>query len=660
MARVTPIRESGQTEYRLRPQCSADHTRQADAPVEYRLAPGDRPIERIGNGWRSLNRTPGAPLGVDELGEVRAIMSGADPRTGEQVIRRKTRVAKAAKLPAFPLLKEIHRQGAKVPADSWAERRLARAIRATQRDHGHTAPVKDLERLARAADIDPATVWPETDLKHAKDHAHEREEIGVRGWDLTLDSPKSVSVLWALADDDTARRIEESYLAAVRQTIDQVEEWTARGQRGQHGNGRVARRVKTSGLIGSMTLHTTARPVEGTADPHLHAHVMLANLALGEDGQWGAVGAGGRELYEHVPAIGELMRANLREHLARDVGVSWFEESPGRWEISGVGPQVRDLYSRRRDQAIKEAGKESSPAQRRLAARRSAADKDTGQGNRTEWIERAHGAKVNPEQLVNLALGRDPVEVQEDEHEQADRLAARVWAAHPTGSISHPRLLAYATQSQANTTLASASRLAAKVAATGQRQGHARGGSTRYAAPPVSEHQARTGQGPAARATAHTIAALQARQALHEQRATSAEAARSALVEATHRHWPAWRQGTTRGRARALAQQHQDTAAQARSEAARIAARIARVHLAAVEQDLDTATAQTKARQALQAAQAQARWREVARSQARPRPRRPQQPSVAPSVKPTLTPFTRARRPPTPPQRKADGPGFGR
>lgn len=612
MARVTPIRESGQTEYRLRSQCGADHTRQADAPVEYRLAPGDRPVERIGSGWRVLDRTPGAPLGADELDEARAIMSGADPRTGEQLIKRKTRVAKAAKLPALPLLKEIHRQGAKVGAESWAGRRLARAARAVARDIEHTAPVRDLEKVARAAGIDPAAVWPAPALTHAQDHAHQREEIGVRGWDLTLDAPKSVSVLYALGDADTARRIEAAYLTAARETVAQVEEWTARGQRGEHGNGKTARRIETAGLIGTLTLHTSARPVEGTADPHLHAHVMIANAAQGTDGKWGAVAAGGRELYDHVPAIGELMRARLRAHLTRELGVSWTEESPGRWEIAGIGPQVRDLYSRRRDQALTKAGKGASAPERRLAARRSAAPKSTGAADRAEWIQRARAADIDPAQIVAGALHRPaPHRHEEQPQARADRIAARVWTDHPTGTVSHPRLLAYA--AQASTTATEAAQLAEMIAATGQARGSTRGAhllhATRYSAPPLTEAAARTGQGPATRAAAHTIAALTARQALHEQRARSADAQTAALTEATRSHTTAWKQGTTRARAQTRQHEHAEAAHQARAEAARLRAEAAQVRRQAITADLHTAQAQAKAREALATARALALWR---------------------------------------------------
>lgn len=71
MARTTSIRNASQGDYRLREECSTDTARVGDAPVEYRLAGvAGHPIERIGSGWSAVGRTPGAPMGPDELDEM--------------------------------------------------------------------------------------------------------------------------------------------------------------------------------------------------------------------------------------------------------------------------------------------------------------------------------------------------------------------------------------------------------------------------------------------------------------------------------------------------------------------------------------------------------------------------------------------------------------
>lgn len=674
VARTTSIRNASQGDYRLREECSTDTARVGDAPVEYRLAGvAGHPIERIGSGWLAVGRTPGAPMGPDELDEMRAVMVGADPRTGQRLIGPpKTAVAKAAKLPALPLLKAILAAKATVPAGSWAHKRLGRLARALDKDAAHTAPIRDLKRVAGVAGIDPADVWGKTQLAYAKHHQDERVEARVRGWDLTLDAPKSVSVLYALGDPSTAAAVENAYLAAVRQTVATVEEWISSGQRGEHGRGRTARRVATHGLLATLTLHTSARPVNGEADPHLHAHIMIGNLGQAvEDGRWGGIAAGGRELYINTPAIGELMRANLRTRLAHDLGVRWVEEQPGRWEIAGIGPDVRDLYSHRRDQALKKAGTGAGPAQRRLAARRTVTSKLKGQAatdRRGLWAERARQARINPNTLVATATGRrlhnegqehedlDPVQVQA---QRADRAAAHLWSAHPTTGVSRARLIAAAAATtETGMTTDQAEQVAdAVIERSAPAGGTARGAhlrhATRYTAPPLSESAARTGQGPAARAARHEVAVLQARHVLAQQQADSARAAIRGLEPATRSGPAAWKRGTTRRSANEEIDRLTTTIQDATATAARLESQIRRARSVAIDTDLDSARAQTRARQALQLTQSRARMRAYRPTRPIPRPPAPQA-GQRPGAGPPPSPVFRRRS--SGPERGGGGP----
>lgn len=662
MARTTPIRNANQGDYRLREECSTDTARVGDAPVEYRLAGvSGHPIERIGSGWRAVDRSPGAPMAPDELDEMRHAMVGADPRTGQRLIGPpKTSVAKAAKLPALPLLRKILSAKATVPTGSWAHRRLGRLARALDKDVAHTAPVKDLLRVAKVASIDPAGVWGEKELAYAKHHQDERVEARVRGWDLTLDAPKSVSVLYALGDPATAAAVENAYLAAVRETVATVEEWISSGQRGEHGRGRTARRVATHGLLATLTLHTSARPVAGEADPHLHAHIMIANLGQAvEDGRWGGIAAGGRELYLATPAAGELLRARLRDHLARDLGVRWVEEQPGRWEIAGIGPQVRDVYSRRRDQALKKAGRNASAAQRRLAARRTVTTKLHGQASedrRTRWAERAHEARVDPQALVAAVLGRrledppaqtpiDPLQVQA---RRVDHTAGRLWSATPTRGASRARLIAAAAASaETGMTLPDAEAVADLVAQGATASGTARGShlrhATRYTAPPLSESRARAGHGPAARAAGHEIALLRDRLDQLREQAEEARAQIRDLDPATRSRSAAWRKGTSRRNAGREVERLSGLVRESMLAAGRLDSQIRTVRSRAVEADLASARAQAQARASLQAAQQRAAARRALRLAAQP-PRGPRSGRVPRTPPPTRTPTHQPRR----------------
>ena len=629
MARGTVLHEAEQDEYRLRQECSADHTRQADAQTEYRVqADGPRPIERVGNGWASLGRVPGQVLeSAEDLEEVRAVMGARDPDTGLALLKRKTQVAPTGRLPAADYVRALERRQAAAPEGSWAHRRVARMVRGVAKEPAHTVPVRDLERVAKAVGVALESVYGAGHLAYARRHAHDREVVGTRGWDLTLDVPKSVSALYALSDEDTSRRVEEAFLTSVRETVGEVEGWIARGQRGQHGDGRTARRVATSGLIGSLTLHTSARPVDGTADPHLHAHVMIANLGHGADGQWGGIASGGRELFENVPAAGALLRSRLRENLTRDLGVRWEEAAPGQWEIAGIPDQVRDLYSQRRDQAVQRAGKGATPAQKRLAARRSAASKNTSTSpTRQEWAERARRAGHDPDAVVAAALtpaqdqpepGVTGPERRPDHEVVADRAAARLWSAHPTGAGTHARVLAAVADATSETEEPgvrerAVHHLTAAAGRTGSSGGSHLHGAQRYTAPPLTTAQARTGQGPAARAAEHTVADLTARRALAQAQAEAARRSLRELGEATHKARAAWKKGTTKK----AAQQEQERLYGVLHEATRTVAhlegQIRQVRDNARETDYKSAQAQQKAAEALQGARIRAHLRTAA------------------------------------------------
>ncbi|CAL9625833.1 hypothetical protein SUDANB121_05976 (plasmid) [Nocardiopsis dassonvillei] len=676
MARATVIHDPDQDEYRLRQECSADQARPRDAQTEYRLTEsGPRPIERIGSGWRSVDRTPGAPLGPDELEEVRAVMDGRDPRTGERLVVRKTRVAPAGRLPALPLLQEMARRKIAPEKGSWAHKRTLRLMRMTRADAEHTAPYRDLVRVASSVGLKLSQVrgYGAEQLAYAKKHADDREIVGSRGWDLTLDTPKSVGVLYALGDAETARRVEEAVVAAARETIAEVEQWVGRGQRGQHGEGRTARRVNTSGLIGTLTLHTTARPVGGVPDPHLHAHIMIANLGLGRDGQWGGVAAGGRELFESVPAAGALMRARTRAHLTAALGVRWYEAAPGQWEIVGVPERARDLYSRRKDQALSLAGKDATPAQRRLAAKRSAAAKASRRSGdpRIEWTERARSSGLVPETIVAAAVRRVGPAPEPDSGAAANRAIAHLSARYPTRAISHAAVMsAAADAAPAGATAIEQTAIADLVARRMRRTGTAGGAHLKHAqhyrVPEVTLADASAGHGPAARAVAPKVAALQARREEQLHAAKQARAQAQELRTAADRPTTAWRKGMTRGAARQEIARLSAAATAAVTEASRLGGHARRLQEQAVKADVATATAQDKARRALQEAQNYAAAMAAAKaSMHRPvRPRRPRASGTLPEGMNTgPTPGYDYNAPPPAyrrrPGREPGGPGMG-
>jgi conjugative relaxase-like TrwC/TraI family protein len=102
------------------------------------------------------------------------------------------------------------------------------------------------------------------------------------GWDATFNAPKSVSVE-TLIGGDTA--LVEAHRRAVTRALEELEHY-ARSRR----NGG-SEWVSTNNIVAARFDHIAARPSQGIDDgygpaPHLHTHVVMANMTLRPDGAW--------------------------------------------------------------------------------------------------------------------------------------------------------------------------------------------------------------------------------------------------------------------------------------------------------------------------------------------------------------------------------------
>ncbi|MDQ3740873.1 MAG: relaxase domain-containing protein, partial [Actinomycetota bacterium] len=136
---------------------------------------------------------------------------------------------------------------------------------------------------------------------------------GASGFDLAFKPPKSVSLLWALGDERVSAETRAAHDSAVRQALGYLEGEACRGRRGKDG----VRQVRAEGFVAAAFGHRTSR----AGDPLLHTHVVIGNLARGEDGKWGALDS--RLLYRHAKTAGFLYQAALRGELTERLGVEW-------------------------------------------------------------------------------------------------------------------------------------------------------------------------------------------------------------------------------------------------------------------------------------------------------------------------------------------------
>jgi len=190
------------------------------------------------------------------------------------------------------------------------------------------------------------------------------------GYDINFHAPKSVTLLYALGGD---QRVLPAFQDSVRQTMTDMEA-SMRGRiRAAGGKGD---RI-TGNMAWAEFVHTTARPVGGIPDPHLHAHCFTFNATFDEvEGKWKA-----GEFVE-LKRQATLFEASFHSRLAEKMQeLGYGIRAKGKfWEVEGVPDQLIAAFSRRTSEINKlarELGIEHDDARKsQLGARtRQAKDK---------------------------------------------------------------------------------------------------------------------------------------------------------------------------------------------------------------------------------------------------------------------------------------------
>ena len=160
------------------------------------------------------------------------------------------------------------------------------------------------------------------------------------GQDFTFSAPKSVSVVWANADQELRQKIQKAQSRAVDKALERIEELalTRRGKGGLHKEHPI-------GIVAAKFEHSTSR----AQDPQLHTHCVVANLVKRYDGTWG--GMESTLQYQNKMALGAFYRCELAAELQKlDFQIQREEES---FEVAGVKEEVVDHFSTRREEIEK-------------------------------------------------------------------------------------------------------------------------------------------------------------------------------------------------------------------------------------------------------------------------------------------------------------------
>src|SRR4029453_4449167 len=154
---------------------------------------------------------------------------------------------------------------------------------------------------------------------------------------------KSVSLEVLIGDDD---RLREAHRQAVQQALTELERYV------QSRSDGGARNVTTGNMVAAVFEHTAARPSRrgqqphlGPA-PHLHTHVVIANLTQRDNGEWRAVQP--LDLYRSQAFATAVYRSALAR-AAQALGYSvTLTGQRCEWELTGYERAHIEAFSHRR------------------------------------------------------------------------------------------------------------------------------------------------------------------------------------------------------------------------------------------------------------------------------------------------------------------------
>lgn len=235
------------------------------------------------------------------------------------------------------------------------------------------------------------------------------------GWDMTFSAPKSVSVVWALADQETRTAIQAAQKNSVEAGIKFLERHAFSSRDRGENSGSIHH------IIAAAYEHSTSR----TQDPHLYTHVLVANLGLRVDSSVCAIDFDSR----WKQATGAVYRAELSYQLQR-LGFQIEPELNKSFSIKGIPKDLCDAFSKRRIAIVEQAEKYGvTSAQGMQIATFATRGKKTGEISRfvlfQQWQAEAASLDYEPDlvrqcqsfQLMENSL-LNPMEILGELHQQ--------------------------------------------------------------------------------------------------------------------------------------------------------------------------------------------------------------------------------------------------
>ncbi|MGH7747607.1 MAG: MobF family relaxase, partial [Candidatus Dormibacteria bacterium] len=272
-------------------------------------------------------------------------------------------------------------------------------------------------------------VWGGTNPATGEEVRHGANGEHVPGIDLTLSPPKSWSGLWAVADPQMQALMEEAFDRARNAAIAHVQrEVPLVRRRAEEGGPPI--HEPAAAIVASVFRHHTSRVTAEAAaagvgaDPQMHDHIVIANMARRSDGMLVAVDSHAL-MCQTLEVDGIFLTALANE--ARDLGFQVVPEAYA-WEIKGFSRAKIDFWSKREHEvlgALKDFearhGRRATDEERRNLVTLSRGGKDVnaaGDFERWRREEKEQTALANERSAVarfEAEHGRPPTEAERQE-----------------------------------------------------------------------------------------------------------------------------------------------------------------------------------------------------------------------------------------------------
>ncbi|NBB23405.1 relaxase domain-containing protein [Runella sp. CRIBMP] len=203
------------------------------------------------------------------------------------------------------------------------------------------------------------------------------------GYDFTFSVPKSVSIAYATTED---KELLEAFRNSVQNTMSHIEENMETRIR---KNGASDNRT-TGNMVWGEFIHTTARPVDGLPDCHLHAHCFAFNATYDDQEQKWKAGEFGN-IKSEAPYYEAYFNSMLANNLQK-AGYN-LERNDINFELASVSRETIEKFSRRTTEIEKlAADKEITNAkaldQLGAKTRENKRDGLTAEQLKSEWANR--------------------------------------------------------------------------------------------------------------------------------------------------------------------------------------------------------------------------------------------------------------------------------